>query len=387
MATFAHLAPELLSHILKLSIEGEPAKERQRFRLAFELISRACFHATADTTEFCVQGVAQAQALATQLEQEKKWAAQEERKARSGRTSRSDLTSVTRVSNIRRLSLIIVESQDQKLFLDLLRVIPNLIALELVVGVSQYVEMSSQLAVALGGLVRLQELQIRGSNVEGFQLLKILIPLKALEVLDIDCAVEYKNGRDPTNRLKALRLPNLRKLRISLEGHSSNYPNFLFGTLASNSSTGIRMLELISHSFYRFSSESIEPIIAHLSDVVHLTWVPPPYFNPLEDDSRDAVLTLLGAMTSLNSISMGMWTTDSINAVPADPSPIDHTLFDTLATLPSLETVKLIVQGGALSTDHVLDDQMPGLDAGRARRGGGGSRPGGGRLFLSRGRK
>ncbi|KAL8276448.1 hypothetical protein RQP46_011150 [Phenoliferia psychrophenolica] len=308
MTTFSHLAPELLAHILKLSTEGEPAQERQRFRLAFGLISRASFLITADATEFCVEGVAQAKAFLAQFEKEKKWAAQEERKARSGRTSRSALTSATRVSNIRRLTLIVLELKDQKVHADLLRATPNLIALELVVGVNHNITISSQFAMALGGLLGLRELQMRAKYLACDLFLKCLNPLKALEVLDL--GAQSHSGFDHTAKyLSAQSLPNI-----------------------------------------------IEPLLLHVTKVVYLTWDAPLYVGPVQDNARDAVLALLGAMTQLMSLSVPTWINIRfwIDGTPEDQQPIDHTLFDTLATLPSLHNLTLNVNGGHLSTDHVV---------------------------------
>ncbi|KAL8279480.1 hypothetical protein RQP46_008042 [Phenoliferia psychrophenolica] len=338
MATFTHLATELLAHILKLSIEGEPAKERQRARFAFGIISRACYLATTDSSEFCVAGAAQAKAFVAQLDQEKKWAAQEERKARTGRTSRSGLTGVARISNVRRFTLIVEGYKDQKLFALLLRATPDLIGLELVVGVSRFIEMSDQLAGALGRLEGLQELSIRATSLEAVVVLKSLIPLQALEVLDLDLELYFQHKRDPTDYFSTLSLPNVRKLRIRLEGRTDDHPNVLFSRVAAHSTHGVQVLDLQSSTLCTLSSEVIEPVLPHLANIVDLTWDAP------------------RAMTSLRRISMPMWTTytPSIRNFPKSQRPIDHILFDTLGTLPSLHTVRLNVEEGNLSSSHVL---------------------------------
>ncbi|KAL8279502.1 hypothetical protein RQP46_008064 [Phenoliferia psychrophenolica] len=326
MATFSSLATELLAHILHLSNEGEPAQERQRSRLAFGLISRACFLATTSATEFCVDGAAQAKAFIAQLEQEKQWAAQEERKARSGRASRSSaLRSLTRVSNIRRLTLILDTSKNQKIFTDLLRATRNVFALELVVGASEAIQISSQLAVALGGLVGLLELRIHGLYLDGKALVQFLIPLKALEVLDLEVQYyEYHEPNSSTTHLNYLSLPHLRNLRIQLKGTVDDFPSALLNTLAAKSTNGIRILDLQLSPLHYLDPQAIDPLLPHLSNVVRLTWEAPlPYPVPTR-------------------------------ARATNRKPIDHTLFDTLATLSSLEAVKLIVRQWALSSDHVI---------------------------------
>ncbi|KAL8279491.1 hypothetical protein RQP46_008053 [Phenoliferia psychrophenolica] len=257
----------LLLHILKLSNEGEGAQERQRSRLAFGLISRACFLATADATEFCVEGVAQARDFIARIEQEKKWAVQEERRMRSGSTSRSAITGVTRVSNIRRLTLVVVDYINQKAYFDLLCATRDLVALELVAGA-----FSSQLAVALGEVVGLQILQIRASYLDGRVFLQSLISLKALEVLDLEVQNYSRYGLDQTS-FESLALPCLKTLRIQIEG-VNDLSNTILAIVAAQSTTGIQ--------------------------------------------------------------------------------PIDHTLFDTLATLPSLQSVKLTVKLGELRSEQVI---------------------------------
>ncbi|KAL8279495.1 hypothetical protein RQP46_008057 [Phenoliferia psychrophenolica] len=358
MASFSSLATELLAHILKLSIEGEPAQERQRFRLAFGLISRACFLATADAAEFCIEGEAQAKAFVSQLEQEKKWAAQEERKARSGRTSRSALSSVTRVSNVRRLTIIVVDSRHQKVFADLLRAIPNLTALDLVVGPTMtYINVSLQLSVAVGGLVGLQELRVHTKYLDGDILLPFLNPLKALEVLDLEVESYGRYQLTQSAHLEPLCLPHLRKVAIKLMGRADGFPNTILANLAAQSTAGIQALDLKASAYYDLFSQIIEPLLPHLTNVVHLTWESPHVWP--QNDSRDAILAILGTMKKLVSISISMWSASMymVDVIPYGPyykQPIDRTLFDTLATLPSLQSVKLIVQQGELSTVHVI---------------------------------
>ncbi|KAL8279492.1 hypothetical protein RQP46_008054 [Phenoliferia psychrophenolica] len=364
VATFSHLAPELLLHILKLSNEGKPAKERQRFRLAFGLISRACFLATADSTEYCVEGVAQAKGFLAQLEQEEgnNRATQEERKARTGRPLHAALISVTRRVNVRRLTLTVVDANDQKAFVDLLRATPNLIVLELVVGVFSASYISSQLAIDLGGLRGLQELRVHAKYVEGVHLLQFLSPLQALEVLDLEGQNLRRFEIKHNPHFNSLALPRLRTLRINLMERADDFPSTVFAKLAARSTTGIQELDLKSTPLSFLKSKVVEPLLPHIINLVHLSWDAP--HDLLLKSTQDTLLALLGALEKLEYISIPMWNVaaDMVLDVPFDKQPLDHTLFDTLATLPSLHTVVLNVEEGNLSSSHVisfLDSHKP----------------------------
>ncbi|KAL8293378.1 hypothetical protein RQP46_000079 [Phenoliferia psychrophenolica] len=360
MAAFALLPHEILSHILKLSSEGQSPEARQRARFAFGLVARAFFLATADATEFHVAGEAQAKALVAKLESEKKWAAQEQRKARSGRTTRSAF-SITRVSNVRRLSIIVDNRKSGKIFASLLHATPNLIALDLdLLRVTQWGDQRSptlaQLKPALGGLGLLQELHYRGTYLDTELMLSILIPLKALRVFNFGSGREFHILQGPPTIPDCVALPHLRTLRIRLR-YATSFHNALLCALASKSTAGIKMLDLTHTDYSHISPAAIAPLIPHVASVVHLAWTPETDFRGeqvLNTSTRDALLELLGAMSSLQSIEISTWSHsdqwDDEN--DEDALPIDTSLFDTLATLPSLQTVNILVKVGTLEADQ-----------------------------------
>ncbi|KAL8293376.1 hypothetical protein RQP46_000077 [Phenoliferia psychrophenolica] len=363
MALFALLPPEILAHILKLSTEGQHADDRQRGRFTFGLVARACFLATADATEFHVAGEAQAKALVAKLEREKKWAAQEERKGKSGRTTRATL-SITRVSNVRRLSLIVDNKKSGKAFTSLFHATPKLVALDLdLFPVSQWGDQRSpimaQLQPAIGGLALLQELKCHVHYFHKEELLSILLPLKELRVLDFESGQEVLNKRkEPHTLLNRVALPHLREFRIRLR-HSTSFNKAILCALASKSTAGIKVLDLTSTSYDYISPTVIAPLIPHITNVIHLAWTPETEFldnDVLDTPTRDALLELLGAMTSLQSIEISTWAHSEQRDDDDDGNndlPIDTSLFDTLATLPSLHTVNILVKVGTLEADQV----------------------------------
>ncbi|KAL8287552.1 hypothetical protein RQP46_003410 [Phenoliferia psychrophenolica] len=364
MATFSHLPTELLTHILRLSNEAKSAGDRQRARFSFALISRACFLATADATDFHVAGERFAKALLIKLEREKDWAAQDERKAgRPGGPSpgRSTL-GVTRISNIRRLSLGVDKNMNQEVFIDLLRATSSLVALDLVseTGLQSSFRITEPLVVAIGGLAGLRELHIVTWHLDRDVCLRLLIPLLALEVLSLQVIQYLPDATVNTTLLDDLSLPNMRKLEIALGSWEVQpFPNALLKTLATHSTTGIQGLDLESTDYKLISPETIEPLVPLVAGLVRLTWVAPLARTlPLPMDKRHAVLALLGAMSALESLAISMWLNvdDYINHKSYYASyhtqKMDCTLFGTLATLPSLRDVKLTV-GGNLSEEHI----------------------------------
>ncbi|KAL8293377.1 hypothetical protein RQP46_000078 [Phenoliferia psychrophenolica] len=351
MAAFSHLPHELLSHIHDLSTEGQVAQEQQRAHFAFGLISRACFLATADATDFYIAGEKQAKALLAQK-------LEGERKARSGRTTRSNL-SLSRVINIRRLSVVLDDKKSGKAVANLLRSTPNLIALDLNllrVPHSQGAFTTAQLEPALGGLARLQEFQCEALFLRTDQFLRLLIPLKELRVLDLGSVQYFSGGAPFQNVFNRVALLHLRKARISLYNSPSAFPNALFGALASNSTAGIQVLDLTRTPFNYMKPAVTDQLIPHIADLIDLTWTPPVAgMDNLQTATRDALLALLGAMKALQSIDISTWThfQQSDDDDPNTRLAIDTTLFDTLATLPSLHTVKILTNSGKLAEDHV----------------------------------
>ncbi|KAL8281391.1 hypothetical protein RQP46_006075 [Phenoliferia psychrophenolica] len=153
MATFSSLASEILLHILRLSNEGESAKEEQRSRFSFGLVARAFYLATADATNFYVAGEAQAKALASKLELEGEPVAQDECATRSS-------ISTTRVSNVRRLTLLVDIYWEQASFVALMKFSPNLDVLHLH-GDCEFIIMEPLAEVGWEELAGLRELRIQ----------------------------------------------------------------------------------------------------------------------------------------------------------------------------------------------------------------------------------
>ncbi|KAL8281399.1 hypothetical protein RQP46_006083 [Phenoliferia psychrophenolica] len=186
---------------------------------------------------------------------------------------------------------------------------------------------------------------------------RILIPLQALEVLSLQIK-SYLPMDDIRSIVGNIALPRLKNLQISLCGWAAAFNNTLLVGLATNSTSGIEVLDLHLTQAYSITPEVVKPLLPHLANFAHFTWNPVP--DPLKPDTRAAVLSLLGAMKSLQSITMPMLVSvedfsddddeDEINERPL----IDPALFDTLATLPSLHKVDLLVATGILEERPVL---------------------------------
>ena len=161
MATLVLLPTELLAHIVHLANEGSTAEEQQRRRFTLSLVARALFLACADATTFYAAGEKQIKALVAKLEREKKWAAQEQRKAASGRTTRSTL-SITRVGKVRQLAAVLTLKTSGKSLATLLRATPDLAKLELNAQNPHALKVPA-LEPALKGLVHLRELHLSGT--------------------------------------------------------------------------------------------------------------------------------------------------------------------------------------------------------------------------------
>ncbi|KAL8276829.1 hypothetical protein RQP46_010760 [Phenoliferia psychrophenolica] len=354
MASLHSLPTELLAHILHLSNEGEGAEEQQRARFLFGLIARAFFLATANTTVFFIAGAVQAEALFAQLEVEKQWAAQEEHRARSsGRTLRSATLSITRICNIRHLILTVDGLTDQQGYCELLRATPNLVALELAVTGFSLPNISPRLEVALGELAYLEQFHLRSDFLQCAVLARILIPLKTLRVVGIQVDKFYDSGGSSEYDIAQLVLPSLHTLEIYLKRKMHTFPNTLLHTLATMSTAGIQVLDLRSTAMHHNLSQTLLP---HVANLVHLTCAPPEGpIDPLKDADRDAVLALIGAMKNLEPIKVPMWTTvEGNHDLALCNRPIDRSLLDTLAKLPSLHSVTLFVKQGELSKGHII---------------------------------
>ncbi|KAL8290195.1 hypothetical protein RQP46_003134 [Phenoliferia psychrophenolica] len=348
---FAQLPTELLAHILRLSNEREGAKEQQRSRFAFGLVSRALYLAAAGTTDFYVAGRPQAVALASKLEREKVWAAQEERKARSGRRTRSGL-SITRVSNVCRLSVILDKETNGKVLATLLEATPGLVALELAGTAEMIVELEAQLVTKLEGLLSVRELYLGTSLATGV-VHRIIKSLANVEVLDMLELRHYLDLGEDDAELRQVALPHLRVLRLRLYDDTFLFPAILLQALAAGSTAPLRTLSIPGGSILSLTPKTTEPLLPHVANLVRLqfTWLRSTGSVPT--DCRDAALALLGAMHNLQNLFMSLWAMDDSGPNPSD-SPVDHTVFDTLATLPALKTVKLTIHIGRLDDLRIV---------------------------------
>ncbi|KAL8290197.1 hypothetical protein RQP46_003136 [Phenoliferia psychrophenolica] len=353
MATFADLPRELLTHILHLLNQCETPKEEQRGRFAFGLVARAFYLASVGTTDFHVAGKPQAIALAAKLEREKVWALQEERKAKSGRTTRSTF-SMTRPSRVCRLSATLDSETNGKALANLFRATPVLDILELTIGADELEpdELDPDLEKVLGRLVSLRGLRLFGEYPRPKLLTQVLIPLANLKVLDLTPINGYTINANQTNLHRQLYLPRLRGLLLHLEDQPGWYANLLLDALATGSTPELRDLNIFAPFSY-FSPEITQRLIPLFSRLVHLTWTTK--VESISTRNRDAVLDLLGSMRNLKYLEMSTWIIEEHDQPGPYISPIDvdHKLFDTLATLPSLYNVELAVPIGILSEGHV----------------------------------
>ncbi|KAL8291863.1 hypothetical protein RQP46_002121 [Phenoliferia psychrophenolica] len=306
------LPTELLTHILHLSNEGESAQQAQRNLIGFRLVARAFFLAVADSTSFYVGSEKQAKALILKLENEKKWAAQEERKAPSGRTTRSTL-SITRVSHVRRISIKLEKKAGAKVLPKLLLSTPELISLELDLEqevVEHLDKCLDAFEVALGGLADLRELAfLKFVMIRSNQLARMLIPLKGLETLDLANQIKILN---------ALSTIGLQDLDVG------------------STHTGV----------FRTAIDTFVPLVANLAHFRHS----PNNLITILDENWNAWLKVLGAMTALKSLIVSLY----FSRPGGTPYPLlDQSFFDTLATLPFLQSVNLDVSGAKLDNQSI----------------------------------
>ncbi|KAL8278674.1 hypothetical protein RQP46_008966 [Phenoliferia psychrophenolica] len=348
---------ELLAHILHLATEGETAEEGQRARFAFGLVSRACFLATADATTFFVAGDTSAKALASKLEREKKWAAQEERKGKSGRTTRASL-STTRLTTVRRVSIVIDKRTTGKHIATLLRATPKLVALELdVADPPAYRDEWSRLALsniaaALGGLSILKTLRIRSSAGQGYPKLepdmslghlhRLVSPLTSLEVLDLDQSL-WIDEFEGLESFPPLPLPHLRHLHLSS-------PLGLVA-LVSPPDGGLKSLHLGATSTY-YISKDLDDLVPIISNLTSFTWSATAE-QPLDGARRDTMLKLLGAMSSLEHITIPWWSLAASSEESKDPN-----IFQPLLMLPLLSTMTVVLPPNTPIEDAPTDDPM-----------------------------
>ncbi|KAL8278736.1 hypothetical protein RQP46_008805 [Phenoliferia psychrophenolica] len=343
METLPH---ELLAHILHLSNEGESAQQAQRNLIAFRLVARAFFLAVAESTSFYVGSEKQAKAFILKLEGEKKWAAQEGRKAPSGRTTRSTL-SITRVSHVRRIAITLEKKTSGKVLAKLLLATPGIVALELdlnrkvIEGISASL---NALEVALGGLKDLRELAfLKPAAIEPDVLLSILIPLTGLETLDL---TKMQPSGETLNQsmLSKLVLPRLRSLCMEIPGTPESPIHFfrpsphhieILNALGIGSTKGLQVLDLggTEMDLVRAEIDILAPLVANLAHFRHS-----PFLPTVLGENWDAWLKLLSSMGHLKSMIISL----DISTGSGKPFPLlDQSLFDTLATLPILQSVHL----------------------------------------------
>ncbi|KAL8279498.1 hypothetical protein RQP46_008060 [Phenoliferia psychrophenolica] len=378
MASFSLLPKELLSHIFDLSTEGDWIGHRQSSRFDFSLISRASYLATADATDFSISGDKQIKAFLAKLERETRSAAQEERKKRNGRTTRASTFGFSRVSNVRRLYVQSYPKDSPKALVALLRASPNLVGLYLDLGTmilqghaglpnAAQLEQSNAeklelLTVTLVELEHLREFRLNVMRLYHDSLLKLLLPLTGLEVLGVQY-VRYESSTSFTpDLLDQLAMPHLRKLEAGPLRPSDEH-DLIFNALASRSTAGLQSLNIGFTSYMDFSTY-LPSLLPFTSTLVNFTWVPDR--EPLRTIDRDAVLFLLGSMSSVQSLTLSLWTLGDpeefmqklyyqLNFTFGTDEPIDTTVFDTLVTLPDLHTVDLKAYLGVLDDKAVKE--------------------------------
>ncbi|KAL8276835.1 hypothetical protein RQP46_010766 [Phenoliferia psychrophenolica] len=364
MATLSHLPTELLSHIFHLSTKGETAQERQRARFRFGRIARALYLATADATDFYIAGRRQLQKFyETQWPEE--CAAREDLET-TGTTARASN------SNIRQLSLVVGsficghrESYVDD-FAEILLDSPDLVALDL--DVSNVTDLPDDLddtglnpslleiEEAVGGLSHLRTLRHESWNLKYGHLLRILSPLKGLQTLELDFVKCYTPPEEGSPILD--NVPHLRTLRTRISGDPDKFvDSLLLHTLG----TGLQTLDLKDTQFGMLTiinpTDYAKSLVPSLSHLIHLTWMS--HQIDVDVDEQVAVRTLIGAMTSLQSISIMMWALEDRRVVTRGTYPnrhhfdVDPKLLDTLKTLPALHTVELFVESAR------FDDEGP----------------------------
>ncbi|KAL8279500.1 hypothetical protein RQP46_008062 [Phenoliferia psychrophenolica] len=366
MASFQVLPQELLTDIFNLSTEGEGAAGKQRARFRFGRVARAFHLAQVDATSFHISSSCEATALLAKIELETKSAAQEELKARAGRRvgTRRSLNTTAGVNHtgtvVRRLSLdisVIFDSEEiGEAVGNLIRASPGLVTLELRLKCPTRARAWTTLAKVADVAVELASLQKLVIDVEELDralLLRILAPLKELQVLDLRTTEGYSySTQDFTAELGRLALPNLRELNFNLDPLAHSFTDALFVALATKSTVGIRSVK-IHPGQSRLSTEFLEYLIPHVANLVHFSWTPSAFKRAQVPESvQVAVLNFLGAMKSLQSIEIMTWTH---TLDPADPKPsVDTKLLDTLATLPTLRNVKLRIHNGRLDEKRII---------------------------------
>ncbi|KAL8293393.1 hypothetical protein RQP46_000094 [Phenoliferia psychrophenolica] len=145
---------------------------------------------------------------------------------------------------------------------------------------------------------------------------------------------------------------------VTLRLERNTFNNALICALA-NLTAGIKVLACTNFNIRSVPFAPVELLVPIVASLVDFTWTPGRGFivgSNLSKGARDEILALLGAMKSLKSIHIALWiyVQQPILHLIDDYQPTDPGLFDTLATLPSLSTVKLLVNSGKLGEEHVI---------------------------------
>ncbi|KAL8292082.1 hypothetical protein RQP46_001548 [Phenoliferia psychrophenolica] len=324
------LPSELLAHVLHLSNEGESPKQAQRNLLTFRRIARPFFLAAENVSSFYVEDT-QATSLLLKLSREKDGAR----------------------SVIRHLAFKIATPSGGRLLEKLFELSPHLIALDVHFHGQDLVDPATltALEVALGSLTKLRDVRLSGFGVPGETVLRLLQPLATLEALDLT-GLHYSCSDVNEALLRRLSLPKLRVIRFEAGGlHTSRTSNMdptaVLIKLAS-AAPDLRTLDLTTVSYAGGMGiiKAITPTVANLATFSwRLTSHPSHAVGVAILDDHDTLLHFFRAMKSLQSIDLRMWciVTDweSWSAWALPGLPIDYTLFDALATLPNLHTIKL----------------------------------------------
>ncbi|KAL8286789.1 hypothetical protein RQP46_004317 [Phenoliferia psychrophenolica] len=259
--------------VFRLALDRRRARQRARFQ--FGLVARAFYLATAGATTFYVKGVKQAKALVTRIEQDE----EEER-----RTAPSTL-GVTRGTNIRQLSVVVGGLDGAKHVVKLLRATPTLVVLDLDVRrvsypTSEASVLLSAAEVAMARLTSLKELRYSCLYVDATVFMRILIPLKDLEVLSISSSGWIKQD---SPLVVPIDLSHLKHLRISVDRSWSVFPDNLFHALATSSKTGLQVLDLGSTPYSLLSEKVLDRLLPHVTNITSFTWTLPSSYYSIEN--------------------------------------------------------------------------------------------------------
>ncbi|KAL8281494.1 hypothetical protein RQP46_006178 [Phenoliferia psychrophenolica] len=197
-------------------------------------------------------------------------------------------------------------------------------------------------------------------QVSNVRRLSLLIPLRALEELDIGGVWWYITDVDAFEidaLIENTALPHLRELWISIPREPPG-PPVLLSALAKGSAGGLLTLNLCGSPVTTILP-FLDTLTPYLSSVVNFDWTPRQSRNEeatkLELADREPMLALIGSMTSITTFTMSMWVISDIGRPQTrsqlSREPVDLSLLDTLATLPSLDSVEIYTEVGMLDEE------------------------------------